>query len=82
MSHAAKAIQKNTNDIVVSQCQPVSTAVAYVADAYIPSGKTAAHARAILLRSATKISGGIHTVATIHVTTVTGHTCVIPALWM
>jgi hypothetical protein len=41
--HAANAIQKNTSDTIVSQCQPVSTAVAYVADEYIPSGNTAAH---------------------------------------
>ena len=34
--HAANAIQKNTSDTVVSERQPVSTAVAYVAAAYIP----------------------------------------------
>jgi hypothetical protein len=45
MIHAANAIQKNTSDTIVSQCQPVSTAVAYVADEYSPSGNTAAHAR-------------------------------------
>ncbi len=43
--HAAKAIQKNTSDTVVSHHQPVSTAVAYVAAEYIPSGNTAAHHR-------------------------------------
>ena len=43
MTHAAKAIQKNTSDTVVSHRQPVSTAVAYVAAEYIPSGNTAAH---------------------------------------
>jgi hypothetical protein len=43
MTHATKAIQKNASDTVVSQRQPVSTAVAYVADEYIPSGNTTAH---------------------------------------
>jgi hypothetical protein len=40
MTHAAEAIQKKTSDAVVSHRQPVSTAVAYVADKYIPSGNT------------------------------------------
>jgi hypothetical protein len=43
MTHAANAIQTNTSDTIVSQRQPVSTAVAYVAAEYIPSGNTAAH---------------------------------------
>ena len=43
MTHVANAIQKNTSDTIVSQHQPVSTAVAYVAAEYIPSGNTAAH---------------------------------------
>lgn len=43
MTHAENAIQKNTSDTTVSHRQPVSTAVAYVADEYIPSGNTAAH---------------------------------------
>ena len=43
MTHAANAIQKNTCDTTVSHRQPVSTAVAYVAAEYIPSGNTAAH---------------------------------------
>jgi hypothetical protein len=43
-SHATRAIQKIASDTVVSQCQPVSTAVAYVAEEYIPRGNTAAHA--------------------------------------
>jgi hypothetical protein len=43
MTHAANAIQKNACDSTVSHRQLVSTAVAYVADEYIPSGKTAGH---------------------------------------
>jgi hypothetical protein len=87
--HAANAIQKNTSDTVVSHRHPVSTAVAYVADEYIPSGNTAAHhtpgASPRLLRkrcSVAQISSGIHAVATHHVATVTGHTLCRPALWM
>ena len=38
-----RAIQKNTSEIVVNGCQPVSTAVANVAEEYMPSGNTAAH---------------------------------------
>jgi hypothetical protein len=38
--HAGNAIQKNTNETVVGHCQPVSTAIAYVADAYMPNGNT------------------------------------------
>ena len=40
MSHAASAIQKTVSEIVANHCQPVSTAIAYVADEYIPSGNT------------------------------------------
>ena len=43
MAHAVNAIQKNTSEIVASDRQPVSIAIAYVADEYIPSGNTAAH---------------------------------------
>jgi hypothetical protein len=85
--HAAKAIQKNTKDTAVNHRQPVSTAVAYVADEYIPSGNTAAHhrpggsARRLRNRCAVRqTSGGIHAVATNHVTTVTGRTLSSPAL--
>jgi hypothetical protein len=80
--HATRAIQKIASDTVVSHCQPVSAAVAYVADEYIPSGNTAGHASPTRRRSATWISTGIHALATSHVTTVTGHTNVNPALWM
>src|SRR5262249_5212585 len=79
-THAVKAIQKNTSDTVVNQCHPVSTAVAYVAAEYIPSGNTAAHQFPERSLRLVHTSNGIHAVATIHVTTVTGHTLVSPAL--
>ena len=53
MSHAAKAIQKNASEISTNQCQPVSTAMAYVADEYIPSGNTAGQSRPTRRRNAT-----------------------------
>ena len=73
---------KNTSDTVISDCHPVSTAVAYVADEYIPNGNTAAHqlpARSLTLTTA---SSGIHRLATTHVTTVTGRIASTPASWM
>jgi hypothetical protein len=84
---AANAIQKNTSDTVASHSQPVSTAVAYVADEYIPSGNTAAHhspgasSRRLRKRfTVTQMSSGSHAVATHHVTTVSGQTLSRPAL--
>jgi hypothetical protein len=53
MIHATNAIQKNASETAVSQCQPVSTAVAYVADEYIPSGNTVGHAMPTRRRSVT-----------------------------
>lgn len=58
MTHAANAIQKNTTDTIVSHCQPVSTAVAYVADEYIPSGNTAGHEIPTRRRSAKAVIHG------------------------
>ena len=82
MTHAASAIQKNTSEIVVNGCQPVSTAVANVAEEYMPSGNTAAHQLPTRIRTVAAASTGIHALATIHVTIVTGRMSAKPALSM
>jgi hypothetical protein len=50
-----------------------------VADEYIPSGKTIAHQLPSRIRTLAATSNGIHTLATSHVTTVTGRICCTPA---
>jgi hypothetical protein len=74
--------RRNTRETVVSGRQPVSTAVAKVADEYIPNGKTAAHQFPSRSLTLTTASTGIHRLATIHVTTVTGLIASKPARWM
>jgi hypothetical protein len=68
--------------MVVSGRQPVSIAVANVADEYIPSGNTAAHQLPDRSLQLTTTSSGIQSVATTHVTTVTGLIASKPAMWM
>jgi len=74
VSHAASAIQKTVSEIVANHCQPVSTAIAYVADEYIPSGNTVGQPTPAYRRTVTYTNNGIHSVATIHVTIVTART--------
>lgn len=74
VSKLANAIQKDTSDTSTNQCHPVSTAIAYVAEAYMPNGNTVGHPNPANRRTMTYASGGIHSVATTQVAIVTPRT--------
>ena len=82
-SHAAKAIQKNTSETVVSHRQPVSTAVAIRGRRVHPQREhrrpPSSRARATPRRRRRPAAGSTP-LATIHVTTVTGRTLHEPGL--